>query len=327
MRLRFTLIVLLVQLLVSFAIRAAGSDALLQETILTAKKGIAAGKNAEAIEELKLAIPRANAMTDVAEKNAALAAIHFYSALAFSHSGKEQNAKQELEAFFRFSPSAAKLDPAKFDAKFLALFEKVQKSINRRLSVFDSLYPGFDPRGEANLSVEDAGRWETSAEFNLLGNDEEHAAYSNLKTPEQRTAFVEDFWKKHSPESSDAVEYRETVRRRIVFADAMFSSSFLRGAVTDRGRVFVLLGPPANVHVAAMSRATGATIPRRSAQGIDGQTETWVYFRPQLPRSIPTGQVNFVFLTQDGYGDHVMQKELFPLKVLEEAKKRLPERY
>jgi GWxTD domain-containing protein len=78
-----------------------------------------------------------------------------------------------------------------------------------------------------------------------LMSDGEKAAWSEATTDEQRAAFVDKFWL--ARDSEDDHSFRPTFDKRVAFADANFTQkdkSEKRGSMTDRGMVFVLLGPP-----------------------------------------------------------------------------------
>jgi GWxTD domain-containing protein len=64
--------------------------------------------------------------------------------------------------------------------------------------------------------------------------------------PSERAAFIEEFWKRRdtSPET-DANEYKEEYLKRVKEAKHLFSGeSGPSGWLQDRGRVYILLGPP-----------------------------------------------------------------------------------
>src|SRR5262249_29986768 len=61
--------------------------------------------------------------------------------------------------------------------------------------------------------------------------------------------FVDAFWKKRNPHPDNADNvFQTSFERRVAFADATFMApEGTRGSLTDRGMVFVLLGPPSYV--------------------------------------------------------------------------------
>ena len=72
----------------------------------------------------------------------------------------------------------------------------------------------------------------------------EKAVFENLTTDLEREKFVERFWRRRDPDPSTAVcEVKEEHYRRIAYANQWFRSG-KPGWTTDRGRIYILHGPP-----------------------------------------------------------------------------------
>lgn len=73
---------------------------------------------------------------------------------------------------------------------------------------------------------------------------EEQKTFLHLTTNEEREQFIEQFWQRRNPnpESPDN-DFKEEHYRRIAYANARFSSG-LPGWKTDRGRIYIMWGPP-----------------------------------------------------------------------------------
>ena len=69
-----------------------------------------------------------------------------------------------------------------------------------------------------------------------------------LATPAgDRKAFIEEFWKKRDPNPATAVnEFKDQYFARIAEANHLFSEGGEPGWLQDRGRIYILLGPPTN---------------------------------------------------------------------------------
>lgn len=77
---------------------------------------------------------------------------------------------------------------------------------------------------------------------------EEEQAWRAVKTAEQARDFVDLFWVRRDPTPGTLQnEFRDEVADRIAFADRIFKEGKTRGAMTERGRVYVLLGKPSNM--------------------------------------------------------------------------------
>src|SRR5580700_9578124 len=99
---------------------------------------------------------------------------------------------------------------------------------------------------------------------------EEHDAFLRLTTNEEREQYIEEFWRRRNPDpDSPENAYREEHYRRIAYANERFSSG-LPGWKTDRGRTYILWGPPDEVE----SHPSGGTYDRPPEQG-GGSTTTY----------------------------------------------------
>jgi len=104
-------------------------------------------------------------------------------------------------------------------------------------------------------------RW-LDEDVRYIITDQERADFLKLTTNDQRDKFVEDFWIRHNPipESSEN-PYKEEHYRRIAYANTHFAAN-VPGWKTDRGRFYIMYGPPGSVD------AKSRLVP---------PTETWHY--------------------------------------------------
>lgn len=320
--------------------------------IRDARAAIDARRYDEAVRVLRGAIPDASKLAEP-QRTQALAALHFYTAIALSGNRDKAGASAELNQFFDLSPSTNKIDPAKFDSKFVAVFNETLASRQAVAGApnFELSYPGFRSY-ESLMPTESAiSEWTEGPELTILGTSKERQAWRELKDDAARREFIEEFWKKRdrTPET-DVNETRNEFLRRVSFADQTFGDAQHRGAMTDRGRVFILLGAPQIVRQLPLSRRTGGGGIRSNTPGaaqnsdgygnwkaIDaadknvaiaaqdntplakGKLERWVYGSRTLPVKIPEDSVSFSFITEEGYGANVLQREPLVNKVLIDA--------
>jgi GWxTD domain-containing protein len=266
-----------------------------------AKAEITAGNHAAALRLLHEATAGAAAMTDLKQRSAALSAIHFYSALASSSLGDREQAMAELRSFFLYS-SGSKLDASRYPSAFVTLFNETHRKVQRgreNPASFDDAYPGFPP-AESSSSWPLA-TWGASSEFIILASAEERAQWGHLTDDEARRKFVEAFWAARDPQPETKLnEARIELLRRIAFADIAFEEAADdRGSLSDRGRVFVLLGPPTRVSVRPLSRDEAPWKPLRTIDSGNAM-EQWTYFREQLPTKLPHNEVVFRFISDGG---------------------------
>jgi GWxTD domain-containing protein len=177
------------------------------------------------------------------------------------------------------------------------------------------MYPGFREFSTSKPRPRPIHEWGLSPEFELLATDAERSEWKSLRDDEGRTSFVESFWSRRNP------TIRAEWDARVAFADYTFGTEQIRGSLSDRGRVFILLGKPRVVRKKNLTRSEGATIPFSTRRLVDGTVERWYFFPDQLPQGVPAREVEFKFITQEGYGESVLQREVFALKALAQAQK------
>ena len=74
--------------------------------------------------------------------------------------------------------------------------------------------------------------------------DDERAAFGLLHTDGEREQFIQNFWLRRDPTpNSIENEFREEHYRRIAYANEHFGSA-IPGWKTDRGRIYIMFGPP-----------------------------------------------------------------------------------
>jgi GWxTD domain-containing protein len=103
----------------------------------------------------------------------------------------------------------------------------------------------------------------------------ERAVYQALRTDEERQAFVGQFWARRDPTpGTPANEFRDEHYRRFDDANRKFAARGVPGWKTDRGRFFIMWGPPDEIE----SHPEGGIYTR---PGVGGQMsfpyEVWLY--------------------------------------------------
>jgi len=65
--------------------------------------------------------------------------------------------------------------------------------------------------------------------------------------PPKRQEFVDEFWKKRDPDPSTEInEFKEEYFRRLEISNVLFKEGTTPGWLQDRGRIYIVLGPPDN---------------------------------------------------------------------------------
>ena len=102
--------------------------------------------------------------------------------------------------------------------------------------------------------------------------EQEKDVFLKLGTTEEKEHFVEQFWRRRDPNPLTAHnEFKDEHYRRIAYANERFSSG-LAGWLTDRGRIYIIHGPPAEIE----SRPSGGYYRRPYYEG-GGSTTTYPF--------------------------------------------------
>ena len=150
--------------------------------------------------------------------------------------------------------------------------------------IFFILEPGLqaqrDREQEEKLRQEESvdyyGKW-LNEDIKYIISDEERSVFNSLTTPEEKEQFIEQFWFRRDPDPRSAEnEFKIEHYRRIAYSNEKFTSGD-PGWMTDRGKVYITWGPPANI----MTRPTGGFYVRPIEEGGGTTTvypyEKWTY--------------------------------------------------
>jgi GWxTD domain-containing protein len=135
--------------------------------------------------------------------------------------------------------------------------------------------------------------------------DAERRAFLQLSTNEERQQFIEIFWDRRNPEPDSPVNsYKEEHYGRLAYADEHFSSGII-GRKTDRGRIYILWGPPDEIE----SHPTGGTYDRPMSQG-GGSTSTypWELWRYRHLEGIGEN-IGIEFVDPTGSGEYHITRD------------------
>lgn len=100
----------------------------------------------------------------------------------------------------------------------------------------------------------------------------ERAAFKKLTTDDEREQFIEAFWERRNPNpGSPENEFKEEYYRRIAYANEHYASG-IPGWRTDRGRIYIMYGPPDEVD----AHPSGGSYERPMEEG-GGETSTFPF--------------------------------------------------
>jgi GWxTD domain-containing protein len=141
---------------------------------------------------------------------------------------------------------------------------------------------GLQKRFE-NLTEEQAVKLWIEEIASYIITKSERTVFESLTTSEERVRFIETFWKRRDPTpETPENEYQIEHYRRLAYVNRFFGAG-RPGWRTDRGRLYILLGPPDVIDSDPMGR-----------QMHQYPTEVWIYHRPAHPRLPPNMEIAFV---------------------------------
>lgn len=126
----------------------------------------------------------------------------------------------------------------------------------------------------------------------LIMTDEEKEIYKQLPDKQSKEEFIEEFWRIRDPDmSTEENEYKLVFKERIEYANKWFGRwnsrrgregsgdhDRYRGWDTDRGRIYIILGPPDDVYFDGERMFLERHISKPDARTV----EQWYYYQYHL---------------------------------------------
>jgi GWxTD domain-containing protein len=184
-----------------------------------------------------------------AERKQVEPVLAFYRGVCEAALGHAAEAKNQFVVYLGTSPNAT-IDAAIYPKKAVAAFEEARKEIGggggTPVASITASYASFR-QTSAPAPEPPNEEWVNGPVRALLTNDEKRD-YSRLADPVGRSEFITKFWASRDPKpETPENEFKQEFERRVAYADANLGQDEVRGSMTDRGTVFVLLGPPTYV--------------------------------------------------------------------------------
>ncbi|MGZ7041719.1 MAG: GWxTD domain-containing protein, partial [Thermoanaerobaculia bacterium] len=151
-----------------------------------------------------------------------------------------------------------------------------------------------------------------------LMSREEIAAWKNVKDDAEAQAFINMFWARRDPTpTTPENEFRIEFEQRVKYADEHFTEGRTKGSMTDRGRVFLVMGSPAVVRRSAKPTtalgvpepSTGIGAPQPAQESAE-KNMIWVYDQAKTKVALPAPTVNVAFVDQ--FGNEVWRLDRSP---------------
>lgn len=106
----------------------------------------------------------------------------------------------------------------------------------------------------------------------LIITGPEKKIFNKLPDEESKEEFMKEFWEKRDPDlSTEENEFKEEFEKRLAYVNLHFKSEGKPGWKTDRGRIYIYLGPPDRTYEQ----------PYLNYPDLKGRI-IWVYYRYQL---------------------------------------------
>jgi GWxTD domain-containing protein len=127
---------------------------------------------------------------------------------------------------------------------------------------------------------------------------DEQRGWKAVKTDEEAIRFVDLFWARRDPTTGTARnEFRDEFDTRVQFSDRAFEEKNKRGALTDRGRVYIVLGAASNMGTEATTNTKQMGLSGYDPTGgrAMGARSSWIWdFKDSQKFDMPKIEVVFI---------------------------------
>ena len=333
----------------SFLLLLAGAvfaaDVTLPDLFKRAKEEFSAGSYQKSLADFEM-LDTASAQPGLENDRAKLIpVVTFYRGANLAALGRKDDAKEAFIAYLAYVPTAAIASPP-FPKATVDLFEAARKESAGRSNTIGAAYGTFITPAGWTLAADE--KWiETPVRYLLTPAQKKE--YATFTTNAERSSFIEAFWKQLDPTpDTDVNEFRREFEHRIAFADVTWSTDKMPGRLSDRAAIFAFLGAPTYAAMANVGSSddtmsairsgntdmssysgktaynpggTAASVKRSANDNLEqdynrGNRESWIYRKDRLPKGVAFQEVKISFLTKQGYGTGVLQKDPQPMQTL-----------
>jgi GWxTD domain-containing protein len=138
----------------------------------------------------------------------------------------------------------------------------------------------------------------------LIMTKEEAKIFERLPDPETRKEFIADFWLKRDPDPDTPDNaFKKEFEARVEFVSKRFNKEGGPGYNTDRGRVYILMGPPDKIE----------EFPPQIGSPILGFVAWWSYYDHQMAIQFTDEKGTGKFMITDYDGDFFGAMDLMKL--------------
>lgn len=156
----------------------------------------------------------------------------------------------------------------------------------------------------------------------FLMTSDDTREWKKVRTDADAEAFVNLFWARRDPSpATPENEMRRAFDQRVELADQRFTAGRVRGALTDRGKVLILIGPPTKIVRNTGAPTTGiqtpggfdeTAAPPTSVSDATIPTETWFWEQTEVPQFLHQRfkEMEVVFIDQNFANDYKLGRAL-----------------
>ena len=138
----------------------------------------------------------------------------------------------------------------------------------------------------------------------LIMSGEENKIWDHLPDAEARKEFIKDFWEKRDPDpDTEENEFKREFENRVAYANKRFIEGGL-GMNTDRGRIWILMGPPDKFE---------EFMTHEEDPSVRGPVLRWIYYNHALGIEFVDERNNGQYKIRQYTGDFFEAMELYKL--------------
>ncbi len=156
--------------------------------------------------------------------------------------------------------------------------------------------------------------WARSPEAFLL-TAEEQQKWKQVKTDADAQKFIDLFWARRDPTPATPLnEFREAFTQRVAYADQQFGQGRKRGAITDRGRMFIVLGSPTQIQrtnnqpVGTTQTPTAPADQRPETIQAYSPKQMWLYDQSKVTINLGAPNAKIAFVDQYSTNEWTLER-------------------
>lgn len=231
------------------------------------------------------------------------AAVPESASVSVTIEGRNRNLRQQTPAQARvyppgggieaFAMDLAGLPPGEYDLELAVAFAADTLRAQHPLLMLQSGAGELHTASDLPYSTLDSEALDSVwGPMTYLASPQENEVFLSLSSADAKRRFIQQFWQRRAAGTgSDATLLREEFEERVQYAQREFrpprvGRSTLQGWQTDRGRIWILFGPPAERHVEYERK---------------DQTNPW-----EVWRYIQGRGDKFVFWDRSGFGEFIL---------------------